>query len=256
MNDAEKYVREQLFAMQDLGYRDFHAKLVPNLRKEKIIGVRIPVLRKFAKEFSNDPRAAEFIKVLPHKYYEENNLHAFVIEQIKDYGECAAEVSRFLPFVDNWATCDSLSPKVFGKHKAELLSKIDGWMASEETYEVRFGIEMLMTHFLEGEFKPEYLVKVAAMKSEEYYVNMMAAWFFASACWSVFIAMNSTPCRPSLTMRLTALPPPPPTPMTLIVVTFSSISSSSMSAITFVLHCGCYRRPEHFAQNYIKPTFI
>ena len=118
MNDAEKYVREQLFAMQDLGYRDFHAKLVPNLSKEKIIGVRIPVLRKFAKEFSNDPRAAEFIKVLPHKYYEENNLHAFVIEQIKDYGECAAEVSRFLPFVDNWATCDSLSPKVFGKHTA------------------------------------------------------------------------------------------------------------------------------------------
>lgn len=181
LNDAEKYVREQLFAMQDLGYRDFHAKLVPNLSKEKIIGVRIPVLRKFAKEFSNDPRAAEFIKVLPHKYYEENNLHAFVIEQIKDYGECAAEVSRFLPFVDNWATCDSLSPKVFGKHKAELLSKIDGWMASEETYEVRFGIEMLMTHFLEGEFKPEYLAKVAAVKSEEYYVNMMAAWFFATA---------------------------------------------------------------------------
>ena len=181
MNDAEKYVREQLFAMRDLGYRDFHAKLVPNIDKEKIIGVRTPALRKFAGEFAKSPLAAEFLAALPHEYYEENNLHGFIIAGIRDFDECAGEISRFLPFVDNWATCDSLSPKVFGKHKAELLSKIDEWMASEETYEVRFGIEMLMTYFLEGEFKPEYLEKVAAVKSGEYYINMMAAWYFATA---------------------------------------------------------------------------
>lgn len=181
MNDAEKYVRERLFALQDLDYRNFHAKLVPNLDKEKIIGVRTPALRKFAKEFAKDARAAEFINTLPHKYYEENNLHAFIIEQIKDFGECAAAVSRFLPFVDNWATCDGLSPKVFLKHKAELLPKIEEWMAAKDVYVVRFGIGMLMTHFLDGDFKPEYLEKVAAVKSDEYYINMMSAWYFATA---------------------------------------------------------------------------
>lgn len=181
MNDAEKYVRERLFALQDLDYRNFHAKLIPNLDKEKIIGVRTPVLRKFAREFAKDARAAEFINTLPHKYYEENNLHAFIIEQIKDFGECAAAVSRFLPFVDNWATCDGLSPKVFSKHKAELLPKIEEWMAAKDVYAVRFGIGMLMTHFLDGDFKPEYLEKVAAVKSDEYYINMMSAWYFATA---------------------------------------------------------------------------
>lgn len=181
MNSAEKYARERLFALQDSGYRDFHAKLVPNLDKEKIIGVRTPALRKFAKEFAKDSRAEEFISTLPHEFYEENNLHAFLIAEIKDFDRCAAEVSRFLPYVDNWATCDGLSPKAFAKNREKLLPLIDEWMRSKDVYAVRFGIGMLMTHFLDSDFKPEYLDKVAAVKSGEYYINMMAAWYFATA---------------------------------------------------------------------------
>lgn len=181
MNEAEKYVRERLFAMRDLGYRDFHAKLVPNLSKEKIIGVRTPALRKFAKEFAKDERAALFLSVLPHEFYEENNLHAFLIAEIRDFDECAGEISRFLPYVDNWATCDSLSPRVFAENRARLLPLIDEWLRSRDTYAVRFGIEMLMNHFLEEDFRLEYLAKVATVKSGEYYINMAAAWYFATA---------------------------------------------------------------------------
>lgn len=181
MNEAEKYVRERLFAMRDLGYRDFHAKLVPNIDKEKIIGVRTPALRKFAREFAKSPLAAEFLAALPHEYYEENNLHGFIIAGIRDFDECAEEISRFLPYVDNWATCDSLSPRVFAENRARLLPLIDEWLRSRDTYAVRFGIEMLMNHFLDEDFKPEYLAKVATVKSGEYYINMAAAWYFATA---------------------------------------------------------------------------
>ena len=176
MNEAEKYVRERLFAMRDLGYRDFHAKLVPSMDKEKIIGVRTPALRKFAREFAKSPLAAEFLAALPHEYYEENNLHGFIIAGIRDFDECAGEISRFLPYVDNWATCDSLSPRVFAENRARLLPLIDEWLRSRDTYAVRFGIEMLMNHFLDEDFKPEYLAKVATVKSGEYYINMAAAW--------------------------------------------------------------------------------
>ena len=181
MNEAEKYVRERLFAMRDLGYRDFHAKLVPNIDKERIIGVRTPALRKFAREFAKSPLAAEFLAALPHEYYEENNLHGFIIAGISDFDECAGEISRFLPYVDNWATCDSLSPRVFAENRARLLPLIDEWLRSRDTYAVRFGIEMLMNHFLDEDFKPEYLAKVATVKSGEYYINMAAAWYFATA---------------------------------------------------------------------------
>lgn len=181
MNEAEKYVRERLFAMRDLGYRDFHAKLVPNIDKERIIGVRTPALRKFAREFAKNPLAAEFLAALPHEYYEENNLHGFIIARIRDFDECAGEISRFLPYVDNWATCDSLSPRVFAENRARLLPLIDEWLRSRDTYAVRFGIEMLMNHFLDEDFKPEYLAKVATVKSGEYYINMAAAWYFATA---------------------------------------------------------------------------
>lgn len=181
MNEAEKYVRERLFAMRDLGYRDFHAKLVPNIDKEKIIGVRTPALRKFAREFAKSPLAAEFLAALPHEYYEENNLHGFIIAGIRDFDECAEEISRFLPYVDNWATCDSLSPRVFAENRARLLPLIDEWLRSRDTYAVRFGIEMLMNHFLEEDFSPECLEKVASVKSGEYYINMAAAWYFATA---------------------------------------------------------------------------
>lgn len=181
MNEAEKYVRERLFAMRDSGYRDFHAKLVPSIDKEKIIGVRTPALRKFAREFAKSPLAAEFLAVLPHEYYEENNLHGFITAGIRDFDECAGEISRFLPYVDNWATCDSLSPRVFAENRARLLPLIDEWLRSRDTYAVRFGIEMLMNHFLEEDFSPECLEKVATVKSGEYYINMAAAWYFATA---------------------------------------------------------------------------
>ena len=176
-----KKVQNSLFEMQDISYRDFHAKLIPNVNKEFIIGVRTPKLRKFAKEFSKTDEALEFIKVLPHKYYEENNLHGFIIENIKDYDRCAEEVERFLPYVDNWATCDLMSPRVFKSHTDELLLRISKWLHSKDTYTVRFGIEMLMKYYLGVNYKTDYPDMVAEVKSDEYYVNMMIAWYFATA---------------------------------------------------------------------------
>ena len=174
-------IRTRLFEMQDEAYRDFHAKLIPNVDKETIIGVRVPELRKYAKKIAAHSLVGEFLRELPHRYYDENNVHTFVVEQIRDYGECLREVERFLPYIDNWATCDMWAPKVFAKHKEELLPKIKEWMASGKTYTVRFGIGMLMRYYLGENFRPEYLSLVAAVKSEEYYVNMMAAWYFATA---------------------------------------------------------------------------
>ena len=175
-------VQNELFAMQDQAYREFHSKLIPNVDPAKIIGVHTPQLRSYAKQFGKCPESAVFLRQLPHEYYEENNLHAFLIEQIKDYGECVAEWNRFLPYVDNWATCDMPSPKVFKKHLPELLTQIRKWMDSGETYTRRFGIGMLMRLYLEPEtFSPEYPQWVAAVHSEEYYVNMMVAWYFATA---------------------------------------------------------------------------
>lgn len=171
----------RLFELQDLEYRDFHAKLMPTVDKEKVIGVRTPALRKFAKEFGKSEEAGEFMKVLPHDYYEENNLHGFLIEGIKDYEQCICALDAFLPYVDNWATCDMMAPKVFKKHLPELEHKIDEWMASEHAYTVRYGIGMLMRFYLDEGFRVEYLAKAAAVESEEYYVKMMIAWYFATA---------------------------------------------------------------------------
>lgn len=171
----------RLFELQDLEYRDFHAKLMPTVDKDKVIGVRTPALRKFAKEFGKSEEAGEFMKVLPHDYYEENNLHGFLIEGIKDYEQCIYALDAFLPYVDNWATCDMMAPKVFKKHLPELEHKIDEWMASEHAYTVRYGIGMLMRFYLDEEFRVEYLAKAAAVESEEYYVKMMIAWYFATA---------------------------------------------------------------------------
>lgn len=173
-------IKKRLFEMQDLGYRDFQAKLMPNIDKDVIIGVRTPLLRQFAKELKKEG-AEDFLNSLPHAYYEENNLHGFIVSEIKDYGEAVRRMDEFLPYVDNWATCDSTSPKVFKKHKAELLREIDRWLASDKVYTIRFGIEMLMSHYLDEDFKPEYLDKVSAVSHEDYYVKMMAAWFFATA---------------------------------------------------------------------------
>lgn len=175
-------VRRELFEMQDQAYCEFHSKLIPNIDPAKIIGVRTPQLRSYAKQFAKREEAAVFLRQLPHDYYEENNLHAFLIEQIKDYEVCVAEWNRFLPYVDNWATCDMPSPKVFKKHLPELLAQIREWMDSGETYTVRFGIGMLMRLYLEPEtFSPEYPQWVAVVDSDEYYVNMMVAWYFATA---------------------------------------------------------------------------
>jgi len=175
-----KSIRELLFENRDLEYRDFQASLMPTVDREAVIGVRTPVVRKIAKEIS-PAKAKEFMNELPHSYYEENNLHAFLIDRINDMDECYAELERFLPYVDNWATCDSLSLKLLSKDKARLLLNIDLWMESNETYTVRFGIGMLMRYFLSDNFSIEYPEKVAAVRSEEYYVNMMCAWYFATA---------------------------------------------------------------------------
>ena len=181
MNDIEKTVQERLFELQDLKYREFQCKLMPTVDPDTVIGVRTPELRKLAKAFAKEQGAAEFMQALPHKYYEENNLHGFMIETMKDYGQVIAALDAFLPYVDNWATCDLMSPKVFRKYLPELLEQIRRWMASSHTYTIRFGIEMLMTFYLDEQFKPEYLGWVAEVHSGEYYVNMMIAWYFATA---------------------------------------------------------------------------
>ena len=176
-----KNVQRELFEMQDLKYRDFHAKLMPTVDKGTVIGVRTPELRKFAKEYGKTEMAKIFLRVLPHQYYEENNLHGLLIEQIKDYDQCIEELERFLPYIDNWATCDLLAVRTVKKHLDLFIKEIYRWMESEHTYTIRFGMNMLMRYYLENEFKLEYPEKVAAVRSEEYYVNMMRAWYFATA---------------------------------------------------------------------------
>ena len=174
-------VQQDLFAMQDLEYRDFHAKLMPTVEKESVIGVSVPVLRTYAKKFGKTEEAKQFLKILPHQYYEENNLHAMLIEHIKDYDATIIETERFLPFIDNWATCDMLAVKVVKKHLDTFIDEIYRWMESDYTYTIRFGVNMLMRYYLEDAFRMEYPEKVAQIRSEEYYVNMMRAWYFATA---------------------------------------------------------------------------
>ena len=178
---VEEYIEGRLFELRDPGYREFHSRLMPTIDKETIIGVRTPQLRKLAKEFGRMPESVEFLKKLPHRYYEENNLHGLLIETIRDYEECLQAVNVFLPYIDNWATCDMLSPKVFGRHLAELLPQVKAWIDSGKTYTVRFGIGMLMRFYLDEEFSVDYARLVADVKSDEYYVNMMVAWYFATA---------------------------------------------------------------------------
>ena len=183
MNQEEmiRDVRKRLFEMQDTGYRDFHARLIPTVEKEKIIGIRTPILRKFAKEFGKTERSEMFLKVLPHQYYEENNLHGLLIEQIKAYPSCIAALDRFLPYIDNWATCDMIALRTVKNHLDIFIQEVCRWIASDHPYIVRFGIGMLMRYYLDEQFKPEYPKKVAEVKSDEYYVNMMRAWYFATA---------------------------------------------------------------------------
>ncbi|MBO5495909.1 MAG: DNA alkylation repair protein [Oscillospiraceae bacterium] len=174
-------VQRKLFALRDEGNRDFVAKLIPTVDKARILGVRTPALRALARDFAKRPEAADFLKELPHFYLEENGLHAFLIERIRDYDDCVAALDAFLPYVDNWATCDSLSPACFKKHHPRLISDARRWLESDRLYTARFGIGVLMAHFLDGDFAPEYLDWVAAIESEEYYLRMMQAWYFATA---------------------------------------------------------------------------
>lgn len=167
--------------MQDAAYRAFQIKLIPNIDPGAIIGVRTPQLRMLAREIAGTPEAARFLAALPHDTFEENQLHAFLIEQEKHFDGCLDLVHNFLPYVDNWATCDQLSPKALAKDKAALLEDIRHWLASDHAYTVRFGVNCLMRWYLDEAFDPEYLAWVAQLRSEEYYVNMVVAWYFATA---------------------------------------------------------------------------
>ena len=181
---------KELFEMRDKKYAKFQSSLIPNINTDCIIGVSIPKLRGFAKEYMKSSEMSEFLTALPHKYYEENILHGILISLIKDYTNCIQLLDAFLPYVDNWAVCDTISPKVFKKHKTELLPKIYEWLDSEHIYTCRFGIKALMANYLDGDFKTEYLHRVSVIKSDEYYVNMMIAWYFATALakqWSCAI---------------------------------------------------------------------
>ena len=174
-------ITAQLFALQDKAYADFQSKLLPTVKRETVIGVRTPDLRKMAKQICKTPAARELLHSLPHRYFDENQLHAFILSEEKDFNICIANLEQFLPYVDNWATCDQLSPRCFKKHTTELLPYVRKWMRSKHTYTKRFGIGMLMRYFLDEAFRPEYLEWVASIKSDEYYIHMMQAWFFATA---------------------------------------------------------------------------
>ncbi len=173
-------IQKQLFEMQDLAFRDFNAKLIPNIDKETVIGVRTPQLKVLAKALYKSGEHTPFLRYLPHQYFEENQLHAFILSQIPDFETAVLELERFLPYVDNWATCDQLVLKAIAKRPERMLDKIDLWLASDRVYTVRFAIGLLMRYFLDGRFSAEYLEKVAAVRSEEYYINMMIAWYFAT----------------------------------------------------------------------------
>ena len=174
-------IQDRLYVLRDEKNAAFAAKLIPTVPPERILGARTPALRQLAKELKGSGEAAAFLAALPHFYLEENHLHGFLIEQIRDYEACMAQLERFLPYIDNWATCDSLSPKTFRKHRPELLERIRDWLGSDRPYTVRFGLKMLMDHFLDGDFDPAYLDWAAGLRWDHYYVNMMRAWCFATA---------------------------------------------------------------------------
>ena len=178
---AVEAVRTRLFALCEESYRDFQANLMPTVEKERILGIRTPLLRRLARELGGSETAAHFLTVLPHGYYEEDNLHAFLIEGERDFSRALALTEAFLPHIDNWATCDSFSPPVFRAHPAELLPRAMSWMDSDKPYIIRYGIGTLMRHHLSEHFSPELAARVAAVRHGHYYVRMMVAWYFATA---------------------------------------------------------------------------
>lgn len=179
--DFMKKILDELFSLQDKEYREFNSKLIPTVAKENVIGIRIPVLRKYEKEIRNTEKAKEFLNSLPHKYTEEYNLHALLLENIKSYEDTVKALNEFLPFVDNWATCDIMSIKIFKKHLDILPEQLDIWLDSTHTYTIRFAIKMYMTYYLDENFNISYMTKISKVSSDEYYVNMMLSWYFATA---------------------------------------------------------------------------
>lgn len=176
-----KQLREQLYSLKDEQYKSFQSKLIPSINPDTMIGVRTPQLKKIATAMVKEAKYQEFLQELPHAYFEENQIHGFIIAQIKDWKECVKEVNYFLPYVDNWATCDQLNPIIFKAYRSELLPEIFGWLKAKEEYTVRFGIKMLMDHFLEEDFSISYPTMVSRVVREEYYIRMMVAWYFATA---------------------------------------------------------------------------
>lgn len=184
-------ITKELFNLQDEQYRNMQIKIIPNIDAERIIGVRTPLLRAFAKDLVKKSKSSldisrtttDFLEKLPHEYFDENQLHAFIICEEKDFEKCMNRIERFLPYIDNWATCDQLSPKIFRKqeNRKALLPYIDKWIKSPHCYTIRFAIGLLLQHFLDEEFKEDYLDKAASVRSDEYYVKMMVAWYFATA---------------------------------------------------------------------------
>lgn len=174
-------IQNRLFALRDEQYQAFQSKLIPTIDPQTIIGVRTPELRKLAKQLETEPETQVFLHTLPHTYYEENNLHGFLLERIKDYSVFLEKLHAFLPYIDNWATCDGLRPKCVKKYLPEFLQEIRGWIQSDRIYTIRFGINMLMSFYLDDAFQPDYLSWVAGVQSDEYYVQMMQAWYFATA---------------------------------------------------------------------------
>ncbi len=179
-----KKIKNELLLMQDKTYKDFHSKLMPTINPDSIIGIRVPILRDYAKKLFKENSIESlnsFLKNLPHEFYEENNIHAFIIEKINNFDECIFYLEDFLPYIDNWATCDMLNPKIFKTNYEKLLEKIYQWINSDSVYTVRFAIGMLMRYFLDEKFETKYLDLVVSINSEEYYINMMRAWFFTTA---------------------------------------------------------------------------
>lgn len=170
-----------LFEQKDEKYKKFQGGLIPNIHQDTVIGVRTPILRKMAKELAKTESAAAFLQELPHDYYEENQLHAFLLSQEKDFNVLIEKLDEFLPYVDNWSTCDQMNPKIFKKHRTKLIEHAYRWMDSDDTYAIRFGIKVLMDHYLDEDYQPEYLKRVSRIRSQEYYIRMMVAWYFATA---------------------------------------------------------------------------
>jgi 3-methyladenine DNA glycosylase AlkD len=180
MSDNNAFLKS-LYVLQDTAYRDFNAKLIPNISKDCFIGIRTPILRKMAKDMVKSGQYKDFISHLPHKYFEENQLHAFILSEIKDFDFVITETDRFLPYINNWATCDQLSPRVFKKNLDMVYEYVFKWIKSKDVYSVRFAIKTLMQYWLDDKFDEKYADMVANINSDEYYINMMRAWYFATA---------------------------------------------------------------------------